>query len=251
MLDNFGVIGDAPNILEADDALDIIRSIRDYGPTDLVVIDTLAASMPGGDENTGKDMGQYVKHCKRISKALDATVVLVHHSGKDQSKGARGWSGLKAATDAELEVTRNGDYRTATVTKMKDGADGDSWSFKLTGVTLGYDEDGDEITSCVVEQTEGEPAQHLPQREPGGMYGKHCLRVARKMLKSGNPLMPEDIVDVAVTGLPQPESGARDTRKQNCVRAIQKLVVDGYLFLQNGRVSLSTAALANEEWTDE
>ena len=53
-----------------------------------------------------------------------APLALVHHSGKDASKGARGWSGLRGAADVELEVWRIGDARALKVTKQKDGDEG-------------------------------------------------------------------------------------------------------------------------------
>jgi len=53
--------------------------------------------MSGGDENSGKDMGRVIAHCKAFHKATGALVLLIHHSGKDDTKGARGWSGTRGA----------------------------------------------------------------------------------------------------------------------------------------------------------
>lgn len=75
----------------------------------LVVIDTLARSMPGGDENTGKDMGQVIAAADRIKNLTGACILIVHHSGKDQTQGARGHSSLLGAVDTELELKNGGD----------------------------------------------------------------------------------------------------------------------------------------------
>ncbi len=56
--------------------------------TALVVIDTLARAMGDGDENTAKDMGQFVRNVDLIRERTGAHVMVIHHSGKDTSKGA-------------------------------------------------------------------------------------------------------------------------------------------------------------------
>ena len=145
------IIDSAPNLLGEQDHLLLAQQIEVSGGADLIVIDTLAAASPGADENAAKDMGKVIEHCKRLYNATGATILLIHHSGKDESKGARGWSGLRAAADAEIEVNRNGDYRTATVTKLKDGEDGAKFAFKLVPVEIGLDADGDPVNSCIVE----------------------------------------------------------------------------------------------------
>lgn len=58
---------------------------------------------------------------------------------------------MLAACDVELEVTRFENERCVQVTKMKDGRDGQSFGFKLHDVVLEQDEDGEDVTSCIVE----------------------------------------------------------------------------------------------------
>src|SRR5260221_1165885 len=79
-------------------------------------------------------------------------IVLIQHSGNDATKGARGWSGLRAAADVEFEIVRDphSPQRVATITKLRDGGDDVEMGFKLDVVALGNDADGDPITSCVV-----------------------------------------------------------------------------------------------------
>jgi hypothetical protein len=89
-------------------------------PTRLIVIDTLAKAMAGSDENSGKDMGVVLSAADAIRRATGACVCLVHHSGKDANKGARGHSSLKGAVDHELQVTEKGGVRMLTGTKMRD-----------------------------------------------------------------------------------------------------------------------------------
>src|SRR5262249_45871888 len=60
----------------------------------LIVVDTLSRALSGGDENAPTDMGTFVRHVDKIRLITDAHLALVHHSGKDQAKGMRGWSGM-------------------------------------------------------------------------------------------------------------------------------------------------------------
>ena len=86
----FFVLGGSPNLLEKKDVKDLTASLLRLDNLRVVVLDTVACVMPGGDENGGKDMGRVIAHCKAIHKATGALVLLIHHSGKDASKGARG-----------------------------------------------------------------------------------------------------------------------------------------------------------------
>jgi hypothetical protein len=149
-----GIIPDTPNLMQVQDTKDLILAIQAFGKVSVVVVDTFAQVMSGANENAGEDVGKALDHCRQIHKCTGALVILVHHSGKDSSKGARGWSGLRAAADAEIEIVRDGDDRQATVTKMKDGADGAEFGFKLVTVELPEKDDDDEvITSCVVKES--------------------------------------------------------------------------------------------------
>lgn len=67
-----------------------------------VVFDTWALHMPGGDENSAKDAGRVIDALKRLSVDLGALVGTVHHTGKDEGRGARGSSAMQAAWDGEF-----------------------------------------------------------------------------------------------------------------------------------------------------
>lgn len=91
-------------------------------PGAVVIIDTLAQATPGADENAGKDMGLALQAAQRISEAVSGLVVLVHHSGKETSRGLRGHSSLNGAMDAVIYVGRDKTTgeRKWRITKMKD-----------------------------------------------------------------------------------------------------------------------------------
>jgi hypothetical protein len=217
----FGVIHASPNLMQKDEAIDIAKAILASGGADLIIVDTFAQVMPGANENAGEDVGLALKHCKGIHRATHAPVLLVHHSGKDQSKGARGWSGLRAAADAEIEVTRDGDARQLRVSKQKDAEDGAEFGFKLVPVILGMDEDGDAISSCIVE--EADPIQKASKGRALGKVEKLVVEVVNEIAQCQNAgIEVKHVLDEVVKRMPLVE-GKRDTRKQHARRALLSL----------------------------
>jgi putative DNA primase/helicase len=116
----------------------------------LVVIDTLNRAASGADENSSADMGLIIEAAKALQAKLGGLVLLVHHSGKDQSKGLRGHSSLHAALDAAIEVVRIDNRRRWRIAKSKDDTDNSEHEFQLETIEVGKHPDGESITSCVV-----------------------------------------------------------------------------------------------------
>jgi len=117
----------------------------------LIVGDTLARLSAGANENAGQDMGLVVRRFDRIRTACNAHFLLIHHSGKAAANGARGWSGIRAAVDTEIEVTDSPTGRCAEITKQRDlSTKGERIGFRLDTVTLGTTKWGAAATSCVV-----------------------------------------------------------------------------------------------------
>lgn len=79
--------------------------VKPFGP-ELIVMDTLARSAVGLDENSAKDMGTIVSMCDLIRNESKAAVLLIHHSGKDDAKGARGSGALLGGVDAAFHAQR-------------------------------------------------------------------------------------------------------------------------------------------------
>lgn len=145
---DIGLVLAAPNVLDNDDVSELGKSIKLSG-ADIFVVDTFAQVTPGANENSGEEMGPALRNLRTITEATGATAWVVHHAGKDATRGARGWSGIKAAADAEIEISVSDSVRLIALTKLKDGDDSKRWSFRLATVTLGTDSDGDPISSCV------------------------------------------------------------------------------------------------------
>jgi len=141
------VVSAAPSLLEREQMAKLADYVNSIGGCAHTVFDTVAQVTAGGNENSGEDMGKALKNCQDYNRAVGCSSSLIHHTGKDETRGARGWSGIRAAVDAELEVTRNDEARAMKVTKLKDGEEGADFGFKLAVIPLGFDEDGEVIDS--------------------------------------------------------------------------------------------------------
>jgi len=134
-------------------------------PVKLIVIDTLSRALAGGNENDSKDMGSLVRNVDMIRQSIRAHSTLVHHTGKDGAKGARGHSLLRAATDTEIEVARDpgGRVSVARVTKQRELDSGDEFPFRLQSVHLGTNRRGNPVCSCIVEPIDAENVAALAE----------------------------------------------------------------------------------------
>jgi len=223
-------ISDAPDLRNLVDVKALVKQIKKHGEFDLIVIDTLAQVMPGGNENSGEDMGMVMGHCKEITRLTGAMVTPVHHSGKDESRGARGWSGLRAACDFEFEIIRADADRVATVTKMKGGADGAEYGFRLRTLVVGKDEDGDDETTCVVDYTDSSRASVAASQGPKGDKNNLVLETATTILAlNPGPLTVNELVAAAISKMDRNNTDDRDTRSQTARRSLKTLVKQGFL----------------------
>lgn len=231
-----GVIDKAPNLLQDDDK-HIAKQVEAWGGADVIVFDTLAQSTPGANENGSESIGKALQHCKRLHNATGALIILVAHSGKDPSKGVRGWSGIKGATDVQIEVVRAGDHRTLKIGKQKDEKDGAEFGFRLGTVLVGQDEDGNDVTSCVLEHTASLPAAEK-KRQPRTAKQALVLRVARELLDRDNgPVSVNDLVDACV-GKVEHVHGKCDNRRRDLTRALEALVDANLMDTSTGYVNL-------------
>lgn len=233
-----GVIPDAPNLMEKADIKDLVAAIKAFGPVDMVIIDTFAQSFQG-NENSGEDMSRALAHCKAIHRATGAVIMLVAHSGKDASRGVRGWSGLRGAADAQIEIVRAGEHRSAIIDKQKDGGgERDEFAFKLNTVAIGEDEDGETITSCVLEHTATVPKAER-KKEPKGSIEKIVLKVAIDLAElSGEGTPFNTLIEACVAQMPVDPEAKRDRRREMTMRAFEALQAANRVSVLDGLVGV-------------
>lgn len=103
----------------------------------LVIIDTLARCFDG-EENSAQGMGAAVKACDWLKINTGATVAVVAHTGKDESRGIRGCNAFEGATDTILAVRREEkQFRiTVKIERQKDGDEDEGTSYGVKKVEL-------------------------------------------------------------------------------------------------------------------
>lgn len=117
----FYVLPDAVNLMDAPSVELLLTDIQNRAPDPaLIVVDTLARCMVGGDENGTKDMGLFTASADRLRKATGATVLIIHHTGKDPGRGERGNSSLRAACDTMISLTADDGLISLECDKQKD-----------------------------------------------------------------------------------------------------------------------------------
>ena len=206
----------------------------------VVVLDTLNRSAPTADENSSRDMGEILEAAKTLQTLTRGLVVLVHHTGKNAAAGLRGHSSLFAAMDAAIEVSRDGDRREWKVAKSKDGQDGAAHPFKLQVETLGVEETGEAITSCVVlRDTAAQDVRAV--KLPQGGNQRVVLDALRPLFKDGTtgkpgapPLRPCIELEAAVSAGAAKLTCQTDRRATRTREAITGLVARGVVGCNEG-----------------
>ena len=174
---NFAIVQAPVNLFNGDtDTEQLINAVRQVErmvgtKARLVIGDTLARMSAGANENSGEDMGLVVQRFDRIRAETGAHFLLIHHSGKNAAAGARGWSGIRAAVDTEIEVQDAPTGRCAEVMKQRDlGGKGERIGFHLEQVHVGVTKWGKPASTCVVKPTEA-PEKAQRARRMGEVEG--------------------------------------------------------------------------------
>lgn len=225
------------------DVLGLAAAIESVGGAEVIVIDTLNRAAPGADENSSQDMGRVLEAVKDLQAMTGGMVLLVHHTGKDASKGMRGHSSLFGGMDAVIEVSRSGDLRSWSSGKLKDEKDGESHAFRIRRIELGEDDAHEPITSCVVEPEHSidEPDMPRPKLPKGGnqkiVYDALCplFKASKAWGKAGAPAhRPCLTLEEAVAGTRDRLTVEPKRRTERAQQAITGLVASGVLGSNEG-----------------
>lgn len=232
-----------PFNLLSDDVADLAKTvIAGGGERGLVILDTLNRAAPGADENSSVDMGNLIAAAKRLQNLTGGLVLLVHHTGKDSTKGLRGHSSLYAALDGAIEVTATGSTREWSVAKSKDDVTGDAHPFRLESVSVGEDDDGEPITSCVA--VSDDSREVIKKRKP-----KLCAnqKIAYDVLTGLLPTPPDGALiakphidyDNAVDAVSSRMPAEAKDRKGRAKAAISGLVSHDYVVMRDDQLWLN------------
>lgn len=153
-----------------------IKAIRMcFGAPALIIIDTLNRYFEG-DENTTRDMSNFINACTKINRELGSAILIISHTGNAQeNKGrVRGSSALHGACDIVIkaEAMNNNKGIKLNQTKHKDGVEQRDLVLEFDTITLPpewNDEDGEPITTLVPrvspESTHDNPHAQINKKE--------------------------------------------------------------------------------------
>ena len=171
-------------------------------PCRLVILDTVTRTFGAGDQNSSKDMQRFIQSADELTRATGAHVAAIHHSGwvGDRGKGA---VDLDGAVDVSYGISVIGKGLTKVFklecTGANDGDEGDITSFRLEGVELGTDADGNVTLAPVVVQVDG--AKHDGSKLTGSTAkALEALKAAIDLYgvtpPDGSPGFPDGVVTV-------------------------------------------------------
>ena len=186
----FYVIDASPNMMDIATVNRVLEHATDIDNLGVIVVDTLARALHGGDENSSQDLGTLINHCTHLYRETGASVLLVHHSGKAKAAAMRGHSSLQGAAYCVIEVKEEPTYRTLKVEKLKDGEANAVYPFQLFPVTVGQNDLQEDIVSCVVQYLDAAPKPVELSRSAA-----QVLHTLREVLENGEPLTIAHVVN--------------------------------------------------------
>lgn len=160
---------------------DAIKATVYDEPISLVVLDTLARAMPGVDENSAEEVGIVVAACDELKFALGATIMPIHHAGKDIEKGLRGSSAIHGALDASIQITGTGDRVTVRNDNQKEAELVAPFVLEMRTVPVGLGAH----TSLVPFLTDGTPTSRPRGRPRSGSAAIAVTALEAAIAKAG------------------------------------------------------------------
>lgn len=234
-LQNFVLVKSPINLFNGDgDANKLIKTIKKLEEirgqkTKLIIGDNLARMSVGANENSGQDMSVVVQNLDRIRLETSAHFLLIHHSGKNSAAGARGWSGIRAAVDTELEITASDKGRCCEVTKQRDlNSKGEKIGFDLESIILGTTKWGKPSTEAIVKPAE------ITISSNGRRISEVSLSILDYLKLNGQQVKKTDLVKHFEEKIPS----------ASVYRELKKLVESGKVIEENNRVELNSPVSA-------
>ncbi len=222
----------------ATDAIEAVRALSIRHRVELIVIDTVSRALAGADENAG-GMVAFVACITQIAAKTGATVLCVHHTGKDASRGGRGHTSLLGGAEAEITLTKRRTGIEAITTKQRDAP----YGFKLT-----FEIEAEEPSAVAVPVC----ADAVKSRRAEVLHGKRQNAVLAAIAEMSAdvccPLSPggvgwpdggtptpdlEAVIAYAASGLPKPEDG-KDRRREYVRRVIDQLQARSEIAVHTG-----------------
>jgi hypothetical protein len=231
------------------DLLALCHAVADKRPS-LIIIDTLAMSFPGLEENSAEGMGRVVSVARRLTDH-GAAVLLIHHDTKAEGSTPRGHSLLNGALDMALQLTKReqpGVIR-GHLTKNRNGSCNLDIAFRIDTRELGFDEDGDAVVVALAKECSRGTNPPIKQMTDSELAALSELQELAGSHRSG--VLFAEWKNKCIEGRKVSAADNIDSRKKTMKRVIEGLTRKGHIEVHNECVYLRSAYFDPEEFTDE
>jgi len=201
----------------------------------MIVIDTLARAFGGGNENSSDDMGAFIQATGKIQNRYRCSLMLLHHAGKDTTKGLRGHSSLLGAVDTQMEIIRFPQTREGLIlmSKQKDGEDGQNYGFEAIEVEIDRSDLGlgngsslaikhrETISGEMEKARKGQETKEPPDVTDKGIFASYALKALFMAMTSKSRRVPA-INDQLVVTREDWKEAVNELRRRNDQEALSK-----------------------------
>lgn len=201
----------------------------------MIVIDTLARAFGGGNENSSDDMGAFIQATGKIQNRYKCSLMLLHHAGKDTTKGLRGHSSLLGAVDTQMEIIRFPQTREGLIlmSKQKDGEDGQNYGFEAIEVELPLREGEmnaskslaikhrETISGEMEKARKGQETKEPPDVTDKGIFASYALKALFMAMTNKSRRVPA-INDQLVVTREDWKEAVNELRRRNDQEALSK-----------------------------
>lgn len=163
----------------------------------LVVFDTFASLVSETDENAPYQVAKALRLIKETCRNGYTSSLIVHHYGKDATKGMRGASNFINDMDFAIEMTRATDSMITTMSckKMKDGENFQDIHMEAIVVELGLTrQDGKVTTSLVLKMADYVPSENKSKGKPLDPTSQNILSAIFTAIEKHGETPPQSIV---------------------------------------------------------
>jgi hypothetical protein len=188
----FSIARQVINLLKPTCVAEIVATIKSASEhhgrnIGVIIIDTYAKGIAagGGDENSAKDQNMTLANLRRVQDETGVHVAIVGHTGKDETRGARGSNAFVGDVDMMVQFSGENNTRIAEIVINKDGADGVLTRYKLEVAVLGKDEDGDDITTAIVSTDKLDSDKDISRAELSKSQRKAMELLERAIIDEG------------------------------------------------------------------
>jgi energy-coupling factor transporter ATP-binding protein EcfA2 len=195
---------------------------------DVMVFDTTVDFMGSVEENSNSGLRRINGALTYIAQELGVAIILIHHFGKDESRGPRGGTALNAKIDARLDCWSEGNNTFLSIAKLRSGPKGRVFTFQRESEIVGVDSFGRPTTAgVVIALPDGAPATNAGNNLPVEITMIDLVRSA-----APKPLPWTDVREsLAELGLV-----TNDAERKAAERLRDRLAKAGVLVYGNGTV---------------